>query len=119
MFLILLNAELCFSFQSNLLFFDSGFFFSNGRSGSESFARFDMNFVRWCTLTRNDRICFNVFGLCSFIMASVFVISGVIALGVFVNPSHSILFLANSLLWRLIARPSSSTFYINLSNSGS
>ena len=54
-----------------------------------------------------------------FIMASVFVISGVIALGVFVNPSHSILFLANSFFRRLIARPSSSTFYMNLSNSGS
>ena len=44
--LILLNAELCSSFQSSFLFFPSGFFFSRGRSGSECSARFGKNLVR-------------------------------------------------------------------------
>ena len=43
---MLLNAELCSSFQSKLLFLDSGFFFNSVRSGSDSLARFGINLVR-------------------------------------------------------------------------
>ena len=92
-------------------------FFNNGRSGSESSTRFGINFVRCCTLPRNERSCFRFFRFSSFIMASVLVTSGVIAEGVMVNPSHSILFFANSHFCRLIASPSSSSFYSILSNS--
>ena len=67
-------------------------FFNSGRSDSESLARFGINLVRWCTLPRNDRNCFSVLGLSSFVMASVFVMSGVIPLGVIVKPTHSMFF---------------------------
>ena len=90
--LMLLNAELCSSLQCSFLFLDSGFFFNSGRSGSERLARFGINLVRWWTLPRNDRNCFNVFGLSSFVIASVFVTRGVIRLGVIVKPSHSMMF---------------------------
>ena len=115
--LMLLNAELCSAFQSKLLFLASGFFFNSGRSGSESFARFVINFVRWWTLPRNDRNCFNGFGLSKFVIASVLVISGVIPLGVIVKPSHSMIFFANSIFCRLMASPSMSNLFRILCNS--
>ena len=115
--LMLLNAELCSAFQSKLLFLASGFFFNSGRSGSESFARFVINFVRWWTLPRNDRNCFNGFGLSSLVIASVLVISGVIPLGVIVKPSHSMIFFANSIFCRLMASPSMSNLFRILCNS--
>ena len=108
--LMLLNDELCSSLQSNLLFLDSGFFFNSGRSGSESLASFGIILVRWCTLPRNDRNCFSVLGLSSFVMASVFVMSGVVPLGVIVKPSHSMMFFfANSHFCKFIASPSLSS----------
>ena len=111
------NAESCSSFQSNLLVLDSGFFFNRGRGGSENFARFGINLVRWWTLPRKDRSCFNVLGLSSLVMASVFVISGFIPLRFIVKPSHSKLVFANSRFCRLIARPSLFSFLNILSNS--
>ena len=114
---MLINAELCSSFQFSLLFFDSRFFFSNGRNGSESSASFGINFVRWWTLPRNDLSCFSVLGFSSFMIVSVFVIRGVIPFGVIVNPSHSIVFFANTHSYRLIARPSLSSVSSILSNS--
>ena len=92
LFLISLNAVVCSSFQSNLLLLVMVFFLSSGRSGSDSSARFGMNFVRCCMLPRNERSCLSVFGLSNVIIASIFVTSGVIPLGVIVNPNHSIVF---------------------------
>ena len=74
-------------------------------------------FDRWCTPTRNERRCLSVFGLSNFIIASVFVISGVIPVGIILNPNYSILVLANSHFWKLIARRSASSFCKTLSNS--
>ena len=76
-----------------------------------------MTFVKWWTLPRNYRSCFNVFELSSFIMSSDFVTNGVIPFGLILNPSHSsILFSANSHFCRLIARPSLSDFLSTLSS---
>ena len=65
----------------------------------------------------NDRSCFSVLGCSSSIMASVFVINGVIPWGVILKPNHSIAFLPNSHFWIFIARFSLSSFSRILFNS--
>ena len=114
LFLVLLNAELCSSFQSS--------FFSP-----------EFSSVMVVVVRKVPRVWGWIFsggvrsvgttevglGFLCFIVASIFVISGVFPLGVMVDPIHSILFLANSHFWSLTAKPQFSNFFIILSNSRS
>ena len=100
------NVFLCLSSHFSLLDDVVFSFLSNWPNGSYISARFGMSLVRWCMIPKNDLNCFSVLDGSSFSSASVFVISGVTPCGVILNPSHSIVGLANSHFCKLIARPS-------------
>ena len=73
-------------------------------------ARLGTNFVRWCTLPRNDFNCLHLFGAFRFWMASVLLMSGFIPFWLISNPSDSISFSAKWHFSKFMLRFSLSSF---------
>ena len=98
-----------FSFQINF-----SFFFNKGRRGWHILARLGINLLRWWTLPKNDRNCFNVFGALISAIAAVLDSIGLTPLCENVKPSQFIWCFAKWHLLKLILRLSASSFWRHL-----
>ena len=85
-------------------------FFSKGRRGWHILARLGINLIKWWTLPKNDRNCFNVLGALISAIAAVFDSIGLTPFCENVKPSQFIWCFAKWHLPKLILRLSASSF---------